>query len=284
MSVESTTIAFPGQLADGQIRGSHSRPWDRVLEQLQIDAGAAPPSGGPLVFQVNLPDLSQSASFSLANGAVYAELPFTGDGLAVPAGTIVQVQCLSASGASDVIITLIGSTRVFGDALFGDAESQDESAMTLTAFLTAQDVNNSIASSQLIELLDDPANPTGAINTTIRDALLARVQGEIEGALKRRYLLPLIVPTADAASVLATIGGQALALFRFYAMEGKAHLLAAYPGVQTTFKYAKAWLANVRDGAEYISAKLLSGAPARTAAAQDATHDGTFNRERMKGW
>ena len=45
---------------------------------------------------------------------------------------------------------------------------------------------------------------------------------------------------------------EALALFRFYAMEDKPHLLESYPGVQTSFKVARQWLADVRDGVESL--------------------------------
>lgn len=286
MGVETKEIRFVGQLVAGQECGRHSRPWDRLLEQFEIAVDGIPPATADLTFQLRIKDDLQPQVFTLPAGQTLVEIAVDSSAGILPANAIIAARCITADGhASDVVITLIAATRMFGDALFGDAEVSGEDVMTLTAYLTAADITAAFSGpEELIELLDNPRNPTGALNTALRDAIIARVQGEFDGAFKRRYLTPLVVPTADAASILMTLGGHALALWKFYAMENRPHLLEAYPGVNTSFKRATQWLADVRDGKEVFSAKTLAGAPARTGNVQTGHHTGTFNRDRLRGW
>jgi hypothetical protein len=67
-------------------------------------------------------------------------------------------------------------------------------------------------------------------------------------------------------------------------MENRPHLLEAYPGVNTSFKRATQWLADVRDGTEVFSAKTLAGAPARADATVTSADTKVFTRDRLRGW
>jgi len=156
---------------------------------------------------------------------------------------------------------------------------------TITAFLTADDVTDGFNPSQLIELLDDPVNPTGTLNTTLRDNLIARVNGEASSLAASKLLFPIEVDDADATNIQATLAGFALDMFEYYAMKDKPHILEAFTGVQDGYNRAVAWLEDVRDGKATIgTSKTLPGAEARSAAVETQGHKGTFERKRMRGW
>jgi phage gp36-like protein len=156
---------------------------------------------------------------------------------------------------------------------------------TITAFLTADDVADGFSPSQLIELLDDPVNPTGALNTTLRDRIIARVNGEAGSLISGKLRFPFDVDDSDADNVQATLAGFALDMFEYYAMKDKPHILEAFTGVQDGYNRAIAWLQAVRDGKATIgTSKVVPGAEARNAAVETAHHQGTFMRRRMKGW
>ena len=157
---------------------------------------------------------------------------------------------------------------------------------TITTFLTAAGVDAAYRSpAQLIELLDDPVNPTGVLNTTLRDSIIARVNGLITSKLSRRYELPLVVAAADAANVQAALLGAEMVVFRYYAMEDKPHLLDAFKALTANYDRQIKWLDNIRDGVEFLgTSKTVPGAEARTDATLTGTHEGTFNRERLRGW
>ncbi|MGA2139112.1 MAG: phage protein Gp36 family protein [Verrucomicrobiia bacterium] len=156
---------------------------------------------------------------------------------------------------------------------------------TITAFLTADDVVGGFSPAQLIELLDDPVNPSGALNTTLRDRIIARVNGEATSLTANKLRFPINVDDADADSIKATLAGFALDMFEYYAMKDKPHILEAFTGVQDGYTRAIAWLESVRDGKATIgTSQVLPGAEVRNAAAQTTHHQGTFVRKRMKGW
>jgi len=156
---------------------------------------------------------------------------------------------------------------------------------TITAFLTADDVTNGFSPSQLIELLDDPVNPTGTLNTALRDRIIARVNGEASSLASGKLRFPIDVDDSDAVNIQATLSGFALDMFEYYAMKDKPHILEAFTGVQDGYRRAVAWLEAVRDGQATIgTSKVLPGAEARAAAVETSRHHGTFTRRRMKGW
>jgi phage gp36-like protein len=155
----------------------------------------------------------------------------------------------------------------------------------INAFLAAADVTDNFSSAQLIQLLDDPVNPTGALNTTLRDKIIARVNGEASSLTSGKLIFPLQVADADAANVQATLAGFALDMFEYYAMKDKPHILQAFTGVQDGYNRAVAWLEDVRDGKATIgTSKTIPGAEARNAAVETSPHKGTFERKRMRGW
>ena len=156
---------------------------------------------------------------------------------------------------------------------------------TITAFLTADNVTDGFSPAQLIELFDDPVNPTGALNTTQRDRIIARVNGEASSLTSGKLRFPLDVDDSDADNVQATLAGFALDMFEYYAMKDKPHILEAFTGVQDGYHRAIAWLQAVRDGNATIgTSKVVPGAEARNAAIETSHHQGTFMRKRMRGW
>jgi phage gp36-like protein len=156
---------------------------------------------------------------------------------------------------------------------------------TITAFLIVDDVTDSFSPAQLIELLDDPVNPTGALNTTLRDKIIARVNGEASSLTSGKLVFPLQVDDTDATNIKATLAGFALDMFEYYAMKDKPHILQAFTGVQDGYNRAIQWLEAVRDGKATIgTSKTVSGAEARNAAIETSHHQGTFERKRMRGW
>jgi phage gp36-like protein len=155
----------------------------------------------------------------------------------------------------------------------------------ITAFLTATDVTNAFSPNLLIQWLDDPVNPTGTLNTTLRDSIVARVNGEASSLTSDKLQFPMTVDDADAANIQATLVGFALDMFEYYALKDKPHILEAYKGVQEGYNRAVAWLEDVRDGKATIgTSKVVPGAEARNAAVETSSHTGTFDRRRMKGW
>ena len=76
---------------------------------------------------------------------------------------------------------------------------------TISAFLIAADVTDNFSSAQLIQLLDDPVNPTGALNTTLRDKIIARVNGEASSLTSGKLIFPLQVDDSDADNIKATV-------------------------------------------------------------------------------
>ena len=156
---------------------------------------------------------------------------------------------------------------------------------TITAFLTATDVTNAFSPNLLIQWLDDPVNPTGALNTTLLNTIIARVNGEASSLTSDKLQFPLTVDDSDAANIQATLVGFALDMFEFYALKDKPHILEAYKGVQEGYNRAVTWLEDVRDGKATIgTSKVVPGAEARAAAVETTHHTGTFNRRRMRGW
>jgi phage gp36-like protein len=156
---------------------------------------------------------------------------------------------------------------------------------TITAFLSVDDVTDSFSPAQLLELLDDPVNPTGALNTTLRDKIIARVNGEASSLTSGKLVFPLQVDDSDAENIKATLAGFALDMFDYYAMKDKPHILQAFTGVQDGYSRAVQWLEAVRDGKATIgTSKTLPGAEARNAAVETSPHRGTFERKRMRGW
>jgi phage gp36-like protein len=155
----------------------------------------------------------------------------------------------------------------------------------INVFLAADDVTDSFSPAQLIELLDDPVNPTGELNTTLRDKIIARVNGEASSLTSGKLLFPLQVDDSDADNVKATLAGFAIDMFNYYAMKDKPHILQAFTGVQDGYDRAVQWLEAVRDGKATIgTSKIVPGAEARNAAVETTSHKGTFERKRMRGW
>jgi phage gp36-like protein len=156
---------------------------------------------------------------------------------------------------------------------------------TISAFLITDDVTDNFSPAQLIQLLDDPVNPTGELNTTLRDKIIARVNGEASSLTSGKLIFPLQVDDTDVANVQATLAGFALDMFEYYAMKDKPHILQAFTGVQDGYSRAVAWLEAVRDGKATIgTSKNIPGAEARNAAVETSAHKGTFERKRMRGW
>ena len=156
---------------------------------------------------------------------------------------------------------------------------------TISAFLIADDVTDSFSSAQLIELLDDSVNPTGTLNATLRDKIIARVNGEASSLTSGKLIFPLQVDDSDADNIKATLVGFALDMFEYYAMKDKPHILQAFTGVQDGYHRAVQWLEAVRDGKATIgTSKTVPGAEARNAAVETTSHQGTFERKRMRGW
>ena len=156
---------------------------------------------------------------------------------------------------------------------------------TISAFLIAADVTDNFSPAQLIELLDDPVNPTGTLNTTLRDKIIARVNGEASSLTSSKLIFPLQVDDIDADNVKATLGGFALDMFEYYAMKDKPHILQAFTGVQDGYNRAIQWLQAVRDGKATIgTSKTIPGSEVRNAAVETSSHKGTFERKRMRGW
>jgi phage gp36-like protein len=156
---------------------------------------------------------------------------------------------------------------------------------TISAFLIATDVTDNFSPAQLIQLLDDPVNPTGTLNTTLRDKIIARVNGEASSLTSSKLIFPLQVDDSDADNIKATLAGFALDMFEYYAMKDKPHILQAFTGVQDGYSRAIQWLEAVRDGKATIgTSKTLPGAEARNAAVETRAHQGTFERKRMRGW
>ncbi len=134
---------------------------------------------------------------------------------------------------------------------------------TISAFLIAADVTDNFSSAQLIQLLDDPVNPTGALNTTLRDKIIARVNGEASSLTSGKLIFPLQVDDSDADNIKATLAGF----------------------VQDGYNRAIQWLEAVRDSKATIgTSKTIPGAEARNAAVETSPHKGTFERKRMRGW
>ena len=155
----------------------------------------------------------------------------------------------------------------------------------INTFLAADDVTDSFSPAQLIELLDDSVNPTGELNTTLRDKIIARVNGEASSLTSSKLLFPLQVNDADADNIKATLAGFAIDMFDYYAMKDKPHILQAFTGVQDGYNRAVQWLEDVRDGKATIgTSKTIPGAEARNAAVETSAHKGTFERKRMRGW
>src|SRR5712671_3493811 len=156
---------------------------------------------------------------------------------------------------------------------------------TINAFLTAADVTDNFTAAQLIELLDDSVNPTGTLNTTLRDKIIARVNGEASSLISGKLVFPLQVDDTDVANIKATLAGFALDMFEYYAMKDRPHILQAFTGVQDGYNRAIQWLEAVRDGKVTIgTSKTIPGAEARNAAVETSPHQGTFERKRMRGW
>ena len=133
---------------------------------------------------------------------------------------------------------------------------------TISAYLIADDVTDNFSPAQLIELLDDPVNPTGALNTTLRDSIIARVNGEATSLTAgQTHLPPRTVDDSDADNIQATLAGFALDMFEYYAMKDKPHILAAFTGVQDGYNRAVAWLEAVRDGKATVGTARPSPAP-----------------------
>jgi len=156
---------------------------------------------------------------------------------------------------------------------------------TITTFLTADDVAAAFRSpQQLIELLDDPVNQTGVLNTALRDSIIARVNGMIKSKLSRRYELPLVVADADAETVHSALLGAEMVMFRYYAMEDKPNLLDAFKAFQSNFDRQMKWLDNIRDGVDFLgTSKTVPGAEARSESLLSSDHEGTFTRDRLRG-
>jgi phage gp36-like protein len=155
----------------------------------------------------------------------------------------------------------------------------------ITAFLSATNVTNAFSPNLLIQWLDDPVNPTGTLNTTLRDNIIARVNGEASSLTSDKLQFPITVDDSDAVNVQATLVGFALDMFEYYALKDKPHILEAYKGVQEGYNRAVAWLEDVRDGKATIgTSKVVPGAEVRNTAVETSHHEGTFTRRRLKGW
>ncbi|HVM62870.1 MAG TPA: phage protein Gp36 family protein [Verrucomicrobiae bacterium] len=156
---------------------------------------------------------------------------------------------------------------------------------TITAFLAAADVTNAFSPNLLIQWLDDPVNPTGALNTTLLNTIIARVNGEASSLTSDKLQFPMTVDDSDAANIQATLVGFALDMFEYYALKDKPHILEAYKGVQEGYNRAIAWLEDVRDGKATIgTSKVVPGSEARNAAVETTHHTGTLTRHRLRGW
>jgi phage gp36-like protein len=156
---------------------------------------------------------------------------------------------------------------------------------TITAYLQVSDVETAIAMSDLIEMLDDPNNPTGTLNTTLLSQLITRVQGMMDSKIGVKYALPLVVQDADAERVTEALLGHALSLFRWLAIKDKSHATELYQGIEGAYNAALHWLDDVSQGKAFLGAsQVVPGSQARDAGVMSAEHKGKMSRERLRDW
>ena len=132
---------------------------------------------------------------------------------------------------------------------------------TITEYLNAAVLAASVPAADLVQLLDDPNAPTGEVNASFRDTLVARVNGEIASALP----LPLQVEDADAARVQAVIHGYAVDLFLYYA---KSDRNALDDAIKDRFKNAQAWLDKLASNKRTLGAAVTPSVENRNHGAE----------------
>lgn len=148
---------------------------------------------------------------------------------------------------------------------------------TITEYLNATILADSVPAGELTQLLDDPITPTGEIVASFRDKLIARVNGEIASALP----LPLQVEDADAARVQAVIQGYALDLFLYYA---KSDRNALDDAIKDRFKNAQAWLDKLATNKRTLGAVVTPSVENRNQVLSSETTGRVFTRDKMKGF
>jgi|GEM_PF-5327288 len=286
MGTETVQISFESFLRTAEIRGLHTRPWSRTLTTMQVAIDGDAPAGGALVLAVMLGGVAGAQQFTVPEGVKFLPITFATSGLSVLAGNTVAVECVTPSGASNVRVTLLGTT-----GLSGDLASDTTDQVALTRFLNDEDVPPAFGctladpSSELIQLFDDPVNPTGDLNTTQLAQLVTQINGIMESKIGVKHALPIMIVDDDVPKVTETLRGYALSLFRWMAIRDKPHMAEAYKGTQSAYNDALSWLDDVAAGkASLGTSKVVAGAEARTAAVKTQDHTGTFNRDRLRGW
>ena len=157
---------------------------------------------------------------------------------------------------------------------------------TITTCLDATMVAANVSPQSLLLLLDDPWNPTGQLNTILRDHLIARVNGDFLSKFRLRHKLPLEVNDDDAANVLATITGHAMARFLYYAAQAQLRpdsprdQKAAY---KDQFDASEKFLDDVARGVATLGAAQEPPRSDRGDVLSNA-EERVFNRDTMKGW
>ncbi|MCX6907498.1 MAG: DUF1320 family protein [Verrucomicrobia bacterium] len=148
---------------------------------------------------------------------------------------------------------------------------------TLTEYFSATVLAASVPAGDLVQLLDDPHTPTGEVNEDFRDALIARVNGEIASALP----LPLQVVDADAARVQAVIHGYAVDLFLYYA---KSDRNALDDAIKDRFKNAQAWLDKLASNKRTLGAVVTPSVENRQSVGSSETTGRVFTKANMAGF
>lgn len=141
---EAQEVRFDGFATNGQVRGTSKRHYDRIIKFIEIRVEGAPPTGSSLVAQLIVAGTTLSQQYTLAANAIYAFIavttdgngagsdPFTsgvsGDPLSGPGVLVLggiasgalnmanaqtlAVQITTASGASDVVVTIHSRRRI----------------------------------------------------------------------------------------------------------------------------------------------------------------------------
>ncbi len=137
-------VRFDGFAINNQVRGTSKRHYDRIIKFVEIRVEGAPPTGGLLVVQLIVAGTVLSQQYTIAANGTYAFIavthdgngggsdPFTdsvsGDPLSGPGVLVLggvasgalnmanaqtlAVQITTASGASDVIVTVHSRRRI----------------------------------------------------------------------------------------------------------------------------------------------------------------------------
>jgi hypothetical protein len=271
-------IAFDGQLGNGQLAGLGFVPWQEVITELQLTVDGSAPVGGPLTVQLLVDGVAQTPTISVPAGENFIDLDISATPITVIAGATRQGQIVAANGASYATLTLIGTTTP-------NTTANPNGTTTINVYLTEADCELAWTDDVLTQILDDPVNPTGDLNTALMDQLIGRVTGMMNEAFSFRYAIPLVVPTSDADNVAETLRNRALALFFWLAIKDKTRIQEAYKGSKSEYDDAVVFLHEAKEGKAYLgTSATLPGSPARLDGTITSGHRGTFDRESMRGW